>query len=220
MRQLTKTAIPAVLAANGAQWTADVVNALANGQSPTETQKTRYNHPEIKGALKAETLDKCAYCESKITHIDHGDIEHIVPKSKVPARAFDWDNLTLACRICNQNKGDFHSGGNDHSGLVDPYQDDPADHFLFHRETVTPRPDSVKGLLTEHEIGISRGPLRERRAERMGFIDDLIRGYCNAGAVEQPILKANIYKRCCSDDSEYSAIAKRYIDDVFAQLGI
>ena len=220
MRSLAKTGCPAVLAANGAQWTAVVISALANGQSPTETQKKRYNHPQIKSALKAETFDKCAYCESKITHIDHGDIEHIIPKSKVPAQAFDWDNLTLACRICNQNKGDFYSGGNDHTGLVDPYTDNPADHFLFHRESVTPRPDSVKGLLTEDQIGISRGPLRERRAERMDFIDDLIRGYYNASAAEKPILKRNIYKRCCADDSEYSAIAKRYVDSVFAQLGI
>lgn len=220
MRKLVKTPCPAVLAANAAAWTADVLTALANGETPTDTQKTRYNHPAIKAAIKVETLEKCAYCESQITHIDHGDIEHIVPKSKVPARAFDWDNLTLACRICNQNKGDFHSGGNDHSGLVDPYQDDPNDHFLFHRETVTPRPDSIRGLLTEDEIGLSRGPLRERRGERMDLIDGLIRGYCNASVVEKPILKRNLYRQCCSDKSEYSVAAKRYIDGVFAATGI
>ena len=29
-----------------------------------------------------ETHGKCAYCESKIKHIDYGDIEHILPKNK------------------------------------------------------------------------------------------------------------------------------------------
>lgn len=220
MRQLTKGVCPEVLTANAANWTIDILTALAAGRKPSDAQKARYNHPNIKAAIKTETHDKCAYCESKVAHVDHGDIEHIVPKSKVPARAFDWQNLTLACRICNQSKGDFHSGGDDHSGLVDPYKDVPEDHFLFHRELVTPRPDSVKGLLTEEELGLSRGPLLERRKERMDFIDGLIRGYCDATAIVKPILRNNIYKRCCADDSEYSAMAKTYVDDVFSKLGL
>lgn len=220
MRALQKGACPPVLTANAAAWTADLQNALNAGEKPTDTQKSRYNHPDIKAAILSETREKCAYCESKITHVDHGDIEHIVPKSKVPARAFDWDNLTLACRICNQNKGDFHSGGNDHSGLVDPYQDNPTDHFLFHREMVIPRPDSAKGLLTDDEIKLSRAPLREQRRKQMDFIDGLIRGYCNASPVEKPILKRNLYNLCCAVESEYAAISKTYIDDVFARTGI
>lgn len=220
MRSLTKGACPPVLAANSVVWTNEILDALAAGKKPTDTQKARYNHPDIKAVIKNETHDKCAYCESKITHVDHGDIEHIVPKSKVPARAFDWLNLTLACRICNQNKGDFHSDGDDHSGLVDPYLDVPEDHFLFHRELVTPRQDSAKGLLTEEQLGLSRGPLLERRKERMDFIDGLIRGYCDAPAHVKPILLKNLHKRCCTDRSEYSATATTYIKDVFAKLGL
>lgn len=127
-------------------------------------------------------------------------------------------NLTLACRICNQSKGDFYSNEDDHSALVDPYQDEPTDHFIFYREIVVPRHDSDRGLLTDKEIGLSRGPLRERRKERMDFIDDLVRGYCNANDVIKPILKQNIYTRCCGDGSEYSALAKHYVDNIFSTL--
>jgi uncharacterized protein (TIGR02646 family) len=220
MRPLTKGICPQELAINAAAWTAEIQIALAAGIKPTTAQKTRYNRPEIKSAIRAETHGKCAYCESKISHVDHGDIEHIVPKSKVPARAFDWANLTLACRICNQNKGDFHDDENDHSGLVDPYNDLPNNHFLFHRELITPRPDSAKGLLTDEELKLSRGPLLERRKERMDFIDGLMRGYFDAPAQTKPLLLNNIYQRCCSDDSEYSAAAKAYIDGVFETIGI
>ena len=107
MRHLVKGAIPKVLQDKAQQWTEELLAVLARGEKPTDAIKGRYRHPDIKNAIKVETSDKCAYCESKITHIAYGDIEHIIPKSKVPARAYEWQNLTLACDICNGNKGDF-----------------------------------------------------------------------------------------------------------------
>lgn len=220
MRSLVKGACPKVLTDNAVKWTQEIVDKLAAGEKPTDTQRSRYNHPDVKSALRGEILSKCAYCESKITHVDHGDIEHVVPKSKVPSLAFEWVNLTLACRICNQRKGDFHDGGDDHSRLIDPYIDNPSDHFIFHREIIVPRPDSPRGLLTDDKIGLSRAALREQRQVRMDFIDGLLRGYCNATDIEKPILLANLKTLCCSDGSEYSALAIVYIDDMFSRLGI
>ena len=220
MRSLTKEACPQTLLNNSAQWTTELLEALASGEKPTATQKNRYNQPAIKAALRAETHDKCAYCESKITHTDHGDIEHIVPKSKVPDLAFEWTNLTLACRICNQSKGDFYPEEEDHSGLVDPYNDNPDDHFFFYRETVIPRPDSAKGLKTDHELKLSRGALHERRIERMQFVDGLLRGYFDAPADLKPILLRNLRDLCCRDDREYGSIANRYVNDLLGKLGI
>ena len=59
---------------------------------------------------------KCFLCESKITHISFGDVEHFRPKGgsrqttdekamKVPGYfwlAYAWQNLFLACQLCNQ----------------------------------------------------------------------------------------------------------------------
>lgn len=67
---------------------------------------------------------KCTYCESQITHDQHGDIEHFRPKGAVteingvPIKvtingviqdhpgyywlAYDWKNLLPACELCNQ----------------------------------------------------------------------------------------------------------------------
>jgi len=56
---------------------------------------------------------KCAYCESRITSIYNGDIEHFRPKGGYgnvnpitkPGYywlASDWDNLLFACPFCNQ----------------------------------------------------------------------------------------------------------------------
>ncbi len=208
---LKKAAEPRILITKKVEWTQEILDILAKDEKPTKTQKTRYNHREIKSAIVAETHGKCAYCESQITHIDHGDIEHLVPKSKVPARAFEWVNLTLACRKCNQNKGDFHGGANDHSGLVDPYIDIPEDHFLFMRELVIARPDSARGIITDSEIKISRLELVEKRRERMEFIDGLVTGYLNAPNELKPILLQDIYDKCTSPKREFTAVGTHYL---------
>ncbi len=48
--------------------------------------------------------DFCSYCERQIeTHLA---IEHVQPKSLVPALQASWDNFLLACVHCNSCKGD------------------------------------------------------------------------------------------------------------------
>lgn len=220
MRRLQKGPEPAILVQNAATWTSEILNIIANGEAPTETQRTRYNHQDIKSAVKGETFDKCAYCESKVTHIDHGDIEHIIPKSKDPLRSFDWTNLTLACRLCNQAKGDFFDPQDDHNNLVDPYVHEPLDHFLFKRELVIPRPDSSRGLHTDEQLKLSRTELREFRRANFDFIDGMLRSYCNAPLADKPIIKRQLYKLCCDDSSQFAALNRHYIDDVFGTLGI
>ena len=72
---------------------------------------SRYSDEKLglKAYLLQETHEKCAYCESKITHVDYGDIEHIVPKSVRPDLAVDLGNLTVACGVCNTNKSDYYN---------------------------------------------------------------------------------------------------------------
>jgi uncharacterized protein (TIGR02646 family) len=61
-----------------------------------------YRHPQIKEKLVALFKGKCAYCDSNITHITAGDIEHFRPKSAYWWLACDWDNLLFACEKCNR----------------------------------------------------------------------------------------------------------------------
>src|SRR5436853_4660489 len=104
MIYLNKGAKPEILAEHAKNWTTELLEAIAAGTSLSEARKRRYNHDDIKQALLAETYGKCAYCESKIRHITYGDIEHIVPKSVDPSLSYEWDNLTLACDVCNTEK--------------------------------------------------------------------------------------------------------------------
>ncbi len=75
-----------------------------------------YGDKTVKEALILAQHDKCFLCESKITHIDYGDVEHFRPKKAFQQTekeklnypgyywlAYDWTNLFLACTRCNQH---------------------------------------------------------------------------------------------------------------------
>lgn len=214
MRILKKGTAPSILIEKAAAWKDELVATLARGEKPSETIKQRYRHKDIKNALLAETAGKCAYCESKIRHIAHGDIEHIIPKSKVPEKAYDWDNLTIACDMCNENKGDYFNADSaqTHEDLVDPYIDDPKEHFLFLREILHPRPDSMRGYKTNYIIKLSRSELLEHRRERMDFLDGLVRAYQNADAQYKELLLSDLYMNHLKESDEYSASSNAYIE--------
>jgi uncharacterized protein (TIGR02646 family) len=214
MRLLNKGPVPAILAGNEVAWTNALVATVANGQKPTEAMIGRYRHPEIKGALLSETAGKCAYCESKVRHIAYGDIEHVVPKSKVPTKAYAWDNLTIACDVCNTNKGDHYTAdpASSQDNLIDPYVDRPNDHFLFLREVVCPRPDSLRGKMTESVIKLTRSELLERRRERMDFVDGLVRAYTLAPPEFQTMLLRDLYENHLADVDEYAGVSAAYIE--------
>jgi uncharacterized protein (TIGR02646 family) len=214
MRGLVKSKKPTVLEEKAGTWRDELLAVLARGEKPTKTMKERYRHKDIKAALVGETHGKCAYCESKVTHIAHGDIEHIIPKSKVPAKAYEWENLTLACDICNGNKGDYYSDdpAQSQDDLVDPYNDAPADHFLFMREVVSPRPDSMRGFATEAVLKLSRGELLEKRRERMAFLDGLVRAYSLADERYKPILLNDLQTNHLKAEAEYAASSNAYIE--------
>ena len=154
---------PHVLLRNEPNWTAAVVGRIQSGETPTRTERNRYNHAEIKAALLAETHRKCAYCESKLRHVTYGDIEHVVPKTDEPARWFDWANLTIACDVCNTNKA---SAPGDGDAFIDPYAVDPEEHFWQMGPIMYARPGCDAAALTERLLKLNRADLVERRKKR------------------------------------------------------
>ena len=91
---------------------------------------------------------------------------------------FEWSNLTLACDICNTNKG-THFGN--HEDLVDPYAGEPSVHLIFLGAMVLAKPGSGPGLATESTLQLNRLELLERRRDRLysavSTIASISRGY-------------------------------------------
>lgn len=64
--------------------------------------KSRGYWKDAKDQLKAESFDKCAYCEANTSVVAHGDVEHFRPKSVYWWLAYCYDNYLFSCQICNQ----------------------------------------------------------------------------------------------------------------------
>jgi len=86
-----------------------------------EIDTSIYGHPLIKDKLKLSQHGKCAFCEGNITNLAYGDVEHFRPKKYWKQNeklgeegpgyywlAYDYNNLLLACQICNQKHKKNH----------------------------------------------------------------------------------------------------------------
>jgi 5-methylcytosine-specific restriction endonuclease McrA len=216
MIRLQKGDKPEILKNRAAEWTATIVDKIARGETPTQAEKTRYRRPEIKDALVAETSGKCAYCESKLLHIHHGDVEHIFPKSLDPKKTFEWENLTLACEICNQNKSalDPHI-----EFIVDPYNREPSDHLIFIGSLVYSRGTNF-GTSTRSILDLNRAELAERREEHlerlMAIYENLLRA--DVPLVAKKAIYGDLKNRVAGPAAAYTAMARALIDQMRPQI--
>lgn len=105
-----------------------------------------YNpYQTAKRDLVAAIGDYCSYCERKIEHM--GAVEHVQPKSAIPALATKWDNFLLGCVNCNSTKG---SKVIDDTNIVDYVFPDKDDTFaLIEYDPVTCLPRPAVGLSDE-----------------------------------------------------------------------
>ena len=217
MIKLEKREEPAILVQNAARWASVVESKLAAGDSPTKTERSRYNHSDIKQALIEETHGKCAYCESKFRHVTYGDIEHIVPKSDDPSRWFSWPNLTIACDVCNTKKSNAPVDGD---SFIDPYDVNPEEHFWQLGPMVCPKPGCDVAALTERLLDLNRAELVERRAERqanlLGMLDSVER-------CQNEDLKRLLWEEFCSETcrhNEYAALSRSIVEIARLKLGV
>lgn len=91
-----------------------------SGELKFEALSAIYNSDIVRETLEAIQKNKCCYCETKSTR-SNSDVEHFRPKAAYSSDfkgksmypgyfwlAYDWNNLFLACQVCNQIfKNDF-----------------------------------------------------------------------------------------------------------------
>jgi hypothetical protein len=174
--------------------------ALQNGQEKPAFDSSIW--ADAKPALMAAQHKKCAFCESSVSHISYGDVEHFRPKAGYHSKrnepliqpgywwlAYTWNNYSVSCQICNQQlkKNLFPLGFNgvratgpaddlslENPLLIDPMQDNPLDHIEFREELAVARERSAKGEATIDVAGLNRPDLLEMRRRIWRFIRELI----------------------------------------------
>lgn len=185
-----------------------------------ENAQNKYRHAEIKDALDKSMFNgKCAYCESKITVVTYGAIEHFFPKSVYVDLTFEWTNLLLSCDRCNDAK---HKGTNfplDANGeplLIDPTdgKTDPNTHLEFVWDNVARiasvygRDQRGKTVETIFDLNGVNG-----RKELIDHRSKYIKGLLALLRCVQPGDKEAIASlhEACDPSAEYSAFARIYI---------
>ena len=205
MIKLKKGPEPVVLTNKNTEWTEEYRKGIED-DNLTKTQRFRYRDPQIKQAIRDETCDKCAYCESKVSHVHPGEVDHILPVSRRRDLIVAWTNLTYVCTECNRRKLDYYS---EEEPLVNPYVDQPSEHLIFFGPLVLHKND--KGFRTTRKMGLSRVELFERKQERIESLNFLIQKWreCTEGETRK-VLRAEIL-RYAAAASEFSATLRAFI---------
>lgn len=174
MNNIIKGIIPKILSDNERKWTTELMDDYINNGKINKQLQKKYNHRDIKIAVKSETSDKCIYCESHVTSIYPGDIEHIIPKSKEPSLTFKWDNLTFCCYSCNNNKKDYYEPTN---MLINPYTDNTVDYLLPMGPLLYNLNGNKRAEITIKKIKLNREELINRRKEKLEELQKYVNAY-------------------------------------------
>ena len=128
----------------------------------------------------------CAYCQSPVSSSHPGkggeerppgQIEHFQPKSRFPARAYDWDNYFLSCGGCNNAKSDKWPV----EEYVRPDEGKPGSRFDFAEtgEIAARRKGDKAAENTVDDFDLKRDWLRKHREtaikSHLGFVATLMR---------------------------------------------
>lgn len=203
-----------------------------------------YAHQSVKKALIEAQHDKCAFCESKITHISYGDVEHFRPRKAYRQNAtdalitpgyywlaYEWDNLFLACQLCNQrHKGNLfplanpteratshqHNAGQEHPLFIDPALDDPEEYISFRREIPYAINDNSRGRVTIVGLGLERPELSEVRYDRYETLR-LIYVLAHANpALPESAQAQDLLNRAVLDSAQFASMARSAIASQFS----
>ncbi|MDQ2731738.1 MAG: hypothetical protein M3Y56_08780 [Armatimonadota bacterium] len=148
-----------------------------------------YGHATVRQSLAEAQYNKCCFCEVKLR--PGNDIEHFRPKgayrqgAKVPLNkfgyywlAYDWNNLLLACKTCNQQyKRSFFPLANparrakshhddiaeEEPLLIHPAEQDPELFIGFRDYVAYAIAGNLPGKTTIDVLGLNEESLNEAR---------------------------------------------------------
>ena len=112
----------------------------------------------------------CAYIGMWTPHHD-ATVDHYLPKSIYPQRAYDWENYRLSCEKANNNKSDLD--------ILDPFYIQ-SDWFILDFPSLQVKPNQNISLIDFNLIKCTIDILRlngeDFIQERLGWVMEYIRG--------------------------------------------
>lgn len=217
MIQVKRTPVPPILKANTGIWTTSYLKArkkyenegTSSSRKKLTSAEKKYNHTQVKDALRRMFFDKCAYCESHITHVGYAHIEHFRPKTSFPRLCFDWDNLFLGCSVCNgaQFKGTKFPEEAENGPIINPVDENPNKFLSFEYDPET----GTANVLGKHDRGSTTVDVAGlNRVELIRHRSDVVRKitFVAIKAKNGDVQAIEELNRCCENDQEYAAFAR------------
>jgi hypothetical protein len=228
--------VPAPLATKGTAARKSDCKAFGRGVTKFDFDTKIYGDPRVKKALIAAQHDKCAFCESKVTHIASGHVEHFRPKGGVRQHegdlvqkpgyfwlAYEWKNLLFSCEICNSRfKGNLFPLTNPTARarrprddlaaekplFVDPAVEDPAAHIGFREEYPFAVNGSARGEATWRALGLDREKLAEIRRDYLQLVKALMALRDMSEVASERRAATELLKRLSGKTAQWSAMVR------------
>ncbi|MCY3819241.1 MAG: TIGR02646 family protein [Gammaproteobacteria bacterium] len=164
MRNVTRSNTPPSLHRHAARWRRELCAALSAPTPDPNRLKlciNRYKRDDIRSSLEQMYGGLCCYCEGTIGTVSFGHIEHRRPKDSQPQHAFDWNNMHLACTLCNHAKA---NKWNADAEILDSVHDRIPDHLSYRLEGARRWPETHRGATTIEHADLNRQRLLDARA--------------------------------------------------------
>lgn len=209
MIKVARSPKPDILERSQQNWTSVLLQAATDAER--RRVEGKYKNRAIKDAIVAMFHGKCAYCESKISHIAYGHIEHFKPKSTFPELTFEWTNLLLSCPICNgtEFKGDCFPEASEGGPLINPCDETPAEHFEFVFDPAAKLASvigkTIRGQTTEKILGLNRNDLRDYRSKIIMMY------YVLSDCAKADPDARTLLDEACRDEGEYAAFVRSFV---------
>lgn len=172
MIAIQRPAEPSILKGRGKNLRRALSGAHTRGRRSFSFLSSVYGHASVKSALEQAQHAKCCYCESRLTVVSYGDIEHVRPKSAARQTraqratspgyywlAYEWANLLLSCRRCNLSKSTIFPLANPAQRATSHRSSLAAEQVLLVDPAVVRSPE----LHVEFRKEVARGASREGR---------------------------------------------------------
>ena len=154
---------------------------------------------------------KCAFCESRASHVQNPHIEHYRPKGRPEFEhlMFDWNNWLLSCGRCNESKWQYFPDCGGVPCLLDPALDDPIGHVEFCHTMI--EGISIRGWRTIQLLDLQRVPLTRERGSWLIKIDILLLLAALAIDANVKTESRRLLLWSMQADAPYSAMTKRHL---------
>lgn len=167
MRHIERLYKPEILIKKEKEWTEKFIQS-----GKARPSSKQYAHKDILDALMNISHGKCFYSEKKIEGLPK-EVDHLVEVSIDKSKAFEWSNLYLSTKECNDGRPTENDIPKDE--VLNPCLDSDEEiqkHLTFDNERATPKDNSEKGRKTIMKFKLNSELLLFQRMKHL-------QGICN-----------------------------------------